>query len=249
MRLPMMSSAGPMLLLFLAFSPLAGGQTPAPPSAATPTSAAWPAAKEVGPAPGMAHARPGVSLVLQEGSSLSVKGATTQHPFELWAGSLLGSAILKAPLVGTGAPNALLEEVKRQGVLAMTLDVPIARLQASDSEVESGSDYALAGPVPTLHGQENPYVEFSLRQVKLGKEVGPGVYALQARGELSIAGVTQEIPLQAIAAFSGEQVRVTGYYKIHLAVFKVRILQDVWGSMGPNPMVDVDYDVTFSTAQ
>ncbi len=32
---------------------------------------------------------------------------------------------------------------------------------------------------------------------------------------------------------------------INLAAFKVKILEDVWGTMGPNPTVDVYYDVTF----
>lgn len=236
-------SARSILLFFASLPPIFAqptATTATPPS----TPSAWPTAQEVGPAPGMEHLRPGIGLVLKEGSLLRIQGATTQRSFELWAGSLLGSVVLEAPLRAELA-DPLLNAVRKQGVLAMTLAVPIVLLHASDSEVERGSDYALAGPYKTLHGKETPNVEFRLSETKLGKKIRPGVYSIQATGELSIAGVSQDILLKGEAAFSGDQVRVTGHYKIHLAVFKVRVFQDVWGSMGPNPTVDVSYNLIF----
>jgi hypothetical protein len=268
MRPSHISCAGSILLLFLAFSPLLGDKVPI--GAATPlpsgpaaspsnpsgnagdstpvsTPQARPAAKEVGPSFPMSHVPAGEGLVVREGSRLWIQGSTDRQTFELWAGTLFGSVILNAPL-GAGVSDALLAEVKHKGVQAMTLEVPIVRLQASDSEVERGSDYALAGPYKTLHGKENPNVEFRLEKVKIGKEIRPGVYSIQAPGELSIAGLTQDITLKAEAVFSGAQVRVTGHYKIHLAVFNVKILENIWGTMGPTPTVDVSYDVIFSPA-
>lgn len=241
MRRSLIPFVGSILLLFPVSLLL--GADPAVTPGSTPS--AWPEAREVGSAPRMTQAPQGKGLVLQPGSRLRVKGSTARQPFELWAGSLLGAAILHAPLKA-GVPDALLEVVKKQGVLAMTLQVPIVRLQASDTQVEDGSDYALAGPVQTLHGRENPDVEFRLAHVKLGQEIRPGVHSLEADGELTIAGVSRQVSLKAEAAFSGDQVRVSGRYKVHLAAFKVKILEDVWGSMGPDPSVEVDYDVAFA---
>ncbi len=234
-------SAALILLLFLPVSPLLADQLTGASLTPTPTP---PAAKEVGPAFPIAHVPAGEGLVLQEGSRLWIQGSTDQRSFELWAGVLLGSVILNAPLTA-GMPDALLAEVKQQGVQALTLAVPIVQLQASDHEVEMGSDYALAGPAKVLRANDDPNVEFSLGDAKLGKEIRPGVYSLQLPGQLSIAGASEDIPLKGEAVFSGDQVRVSGHYQIHLAAFKVKILEDVWGSMGPNPKVDVYYDVTF----
>ncbi|HUO58370.1 MAG TPA: hypothetical protein VMV05_09385 [bacterium] len=241
MNRSLVPSAVLILLLSLSVPSLFAG--PGASGAAVPTPAP-PAAKEVGPAFPMAHVPAGEALVLRKGSRLWVRGSTDKRSFELWAGTLLGSAILNAPL-GAGVPDALLAEVRRQGVQAMTLRVPIVGLQASDPEVETGSDYALAGPYKTLQAKDNPSVEFRLGKAKLGKEVRPGVYSLQAPGELSIAGASLDIPLKGEAVFSGGQVRVTGHYEVRLSAFKVKILEDVWGSMGPKPSVEVYFDVTF----
>lgn len=246
MRPNLISPAFPVLLLLLAIPPILADEVSNPAVVTpTPVPAAWPAAQETGPFTGMAHVRPGLGLVLQPGSSLWVHGATDQRFFKLWAGSLLGTVVLKSPLGKDGA-GSLLDQVKREGVLTLELAVPIVGLKASDSEIERGSDYALAGPYPTLHGKENPNVEFRLTEVAFGKEVRPGVHSIEAKGELTIAGVAQDIRLPAEAAFTGNQVRVTGQYKVRLSVFKIKVLQDVWGSMGPNPTVDVTYDVTFA---
>jgi hypothetical protein len=242
MNRSLIPSAALILLLFVSVPPLLADQAAS--EAATPASTP-PAAKEVGPAFPMAHVPAGKGLVLREGSRLWIQGSTDQRSFELWAGALSGSAILNAPL-GAGAPDALLAEVKHKGVQTMTLEVPIVQLQASDPEVERGSDYALAGPSKTLQAKDNPNVEFRLGKAKLGKEVRPGVYSLQVPGELSIGGASEDILLKAEAVFSGDQVRVSGHYQVHLAVFKVKILEDVWGAMGPKPSVEVYYDVTFA---
>lgn len=201
-------------------------------------------ADHVGPALQVVHAAPEKRLVLRKGSRLWVKGATTQWSFALRANVLLGSAILKASLPAGGGEKALLAAVQKEGVQAMTLAVPVDQLKSTDPKAGKSANYSLAGPHQALKGGDNPYVQFRLEEVTLGKENKVGEFPLKASGKLTVGGVTRDIPLEAVAAFSGTQVRVKGMYLLRLRDFKVEPRSDVWGPMKP-PSVEVYFDVLF----
>lgn len=226
------SALGGAVFLFL--SPLlAWADTPTPVPAT-----------HVGPALHILHSAPEKRLVLREGSGLWIKGATTQWSFELGADVLLGSAILKAPLPAGQGEKALLEVVQKKGVQAMTLAVPVANLKSTDAKVANSANYSLAGPHQALKGEDNPYVQFRLEEVTLGKENKAGEYPLKATGKLTVGGITRDIPLEAVAAFSGDQVRVKGTVLLELKAFKVDPRSDIWGPM-KTPSVEVRFDVLF----
>lgn len=220
--------------VFLALSPLVTWADTPPPAPAG----------HVGPALKIIHSAPEKRLVLKEGSDLWIKGSTTEWDFELRADVLLGSAILKAPLPAGQGEKALLEVVQKEGVQAMTLAVPVANLKSTDVKVGKSANYSMAGPHQALKGVDNPYVEFRLEEVTLGKEIKPGIYSLKALGKLTVAGVTRDIPLEAEASFSGAQVRVKGMALLQLKAFKVEPRSDIWGPM-KSPSVEVHFDVLF----
>lgn len=221
------------------FTPLVMAKDDPPES----TPAAPLPAEQVGPAIKIVQAAPEKRLVLKEGSCLWIKGATTKWSFELRASVLLGSAILKAPVVAAGGENALLEVVQKAGVQALNLVVPVDQLKTNDIKVAS-ENYSLAGPHHALKGEDNPYVQFRLEDVTLGQEAKGGAYPLKASGKLTVAGVTKDIPLEAEATFSGTQVRVKGFYQLRLEDFKVKPRSDIWGPMNPGS-VDVHFDLLF----
>lgn len=245
-----------ILLLFPAWAdtPARPNSTTAVPLKPSPTSTplviakddppAEPAvAAQVGPALHIVQAAPEKRLVLKPGSRLWIKGATTKWSFELSAGVLLGSGILKAPLEVSGGDNTLLTVVQKAGVQALSLVVPVDQLKTSDVKVNS-EDYTLAGPHQALKGGDSPYVQFRLEEVTLGKETKPGTFPLKASGKLTVAGVTRDIPLRADAVFSGKQVHVTGFYHLRLEDFQVKPRSDIWGPMNP-ASVEVHFDVVF----
>ena len=213
-------------------------------SCAFAASEAAPPANHVGPAMKIVHAAPEKRLVLKEGSGLWIIGATTEWSFELRADVLLGSAILKAPLPAGKGEKALLEVVQKEGVQAMTLAVPVADLKSTDAIVANSPNYSLAGPHQALKGDDNPYVQFRLEEVVLGKESKAGEYPLKASGKLTVGGLTRDVSLEAAATFSGPQVRVKGVYVLQLKDFKVKPRSDIWGPMKA-PSVEVHFDVLF----
>ncbi|HUO58967.1 MAG TPA: hypothetical protein VMV05_12395 [bacterium] len=204
-----------------------------------------PSAEHVGPAMRIVQAAPEKRLVLRPGSGLWVRGSTSQRTFELWAGVLLGSAILKAPVDPAKGPDSLWSAVKDGGVQAMSLVVPVENLKSGEEEKGTSKDYSLAGPYVTLKGKDNPYVQFRLEEETLEPGAQGGPCHLRAAGKLSIAGVTRDIRLKGIASFEGNQVRLNGVSSVRLADYNIQVLSKIWGDMGQKGLVQVHFDLLF----
>ena len=227
----------------LALALVADGRSRA---AATPTPQvpAGSEAKQVGPALHLTKSAPERRLVLRPGSRLWIEGSTSQRDFALWAGTLLGSAILKSPLDTTQGGDNLRAAVMKEGIQALNLVVPVENLRSGEKEM-AGKEYAMAGPYSVLKGANHPYVEFRLEEESLKPGLSGRAYRWKAEGKLTVAGVTRDIRMEGDAVFSGNEARFTGSYPVRLKDYGLRVRSEVWGKMGRDASVEVHFDVIF----
>ena len=184
----------------------------------------------IGPVDGIAAAKGASLLTLQEGSILYIAGDSTLHKYELGAKSLKGSAAV---------PSGDLAKTLQAGkVKTMTLVVPVTSLKSKESGLDDNAYKALLA-------KDNPDITFVLKSEKVAGDV------MTAKGDLTIAGVTQAVTLTPKVEVKDGSVRLTGSQKLKMTDYKITppSVSLVVTSITCTDEIEIHYDVTFAAAK
>lgn len=194
-------------------------------------------ASVVSPAPGVT-AKQGTLLVLQSGSSLYMEGDSTLHKYQIHANSLSGSAVVK-----TSAKEDLVKALKAGKVGPMELIVPVADFKSRESGLDGNAHKA-------LKTEANPDIKFVLKDETLKAGTSEGTYAMTAKGELSIAGVTNPVTLSGNATLKGDKVELKGVQNLKMSDYKVvpPSISLLVTSITCKDEIAIHYDVIFAPA-
>ncbi len=186
----------------------------------------------IGPAEGVTAPKGGVLLTLQTGSVLYIAGDSTLHKYELGAKSLKGSAAVPSTTAG------LLKALEAGKVKEMSLVVPVTSLKSKESGLDDNAYKA-------LKATDNPNITFTLKSEK----VTGGV--MTAKGDLTIAGVTQAVTLKPQVEVKDGFVHLTGVQKLKMTDYQITppSVSLVVTSITCSDEIEIHYDVTFANSK
>lgn len=164
----------------------------------------------LGAAPGQS-ADTDAMLVVKPGSRLWLHGNSTLHEYEIAATSILSSVVLKPT---AGKASDILTALQEGGVREMALDIPVSFLKSHETLMDTNT-------YGKLKAKKNPDILFVLKSQTVEKGPQEGSWLIHAKGDLTVAGVTQETTLDAKAAITDEGVRLTGVKQLKMKDFKI----------------------------
>jgi len=184
----------------------------------------------VGPADGVTADTGTTILALQTGSLLYILGDSTLHQYELGAKSLKGSAVVK--LSATGLAKSL-----RSAHAALV--VPVTQLKSKESGLDDNAYKA-------LKAKDDPEIRFDLKSIKLAADNTAAV-----QGDLTIAGSTQPIVLNAQAKVTDTSIELSGVQKVKMTDYQITppSVSLVVTNITCSDEIEVHYDVTFASTK
>lgn len=187
------------------------------------------AADAIQPAEG-SGAKGGTVLALQKGSLLYMVGDSTLHQYQMRAGALKGSAVLKPK-----ASKDILKALQAGDVASMTLIVPVADFKSRESGLDTNAYKA-------LKSAQNPEIKFVLNKETLAKGL------MTAIGNLTIAGSTAPVTLSADTTVKDGKVEIKGMQKLKMSDFKVTppSISLLVTSITCSDQIEIHYDVIFT---
>lgn len=193
------------------------------------------AAESVAPVGGITSGK-GPLLTLSTGSYLYMEGDSTLHKYQMRAGSLKGSASLKAPLV-----DSLAKPLKEGQVGSMSLVVPVQDFKSRESGLDNNAYKA-------LKATDNPEIKFVLEKESLKPGDKDGSFVMTAKGNLTVAGVTAPVTLTADTTVSGGKVELKGVQKLKMSDFKITppSISLLITAITCSDEIEIYYDVVFA---
>jgi hypothetical protein len=200
-------------------------------------------ASVVGPAAGITAGKDESLLVLQKGSVLYLAGDSTLHKYEMGAKSLSGSAAVGVPASALKSGDALGKALQKGAVKSMALIVPVTTLKSKESGLDDNAYKA-------LKAKENPEIKFVLKNETLAPGGDDGTSLMKADGELTVAGVTVPVTLNAETTVAGGQIRLKGVQKLKMSDYKVTppSISLLVTSITCSDEIEIHYDVVFAPA-
>ncbi len=180
-------------------------------------------------------------LTLQSGSALYLAGDSTLHKYEMGAKSLRGSAVLMASSKSLKAEGGLLNALKAGNVKTMELDVPVTFLKSKESGLDSNA-------YKSLLAAGNPLIKFVLKTESVTEGKDAASYFMTAQGDLSVAGASQPVTLNAEIQVKDGQVRIKGVQKLKMTDYKITPpkISLLIASIVCTDEIEIHYDVTFA---
>jgi polyisoprenoid-binding protein YceI len=178
----------------------------------------------------VAHAQAPAAVKLQPGAELAIDGKSTVRDFTCSAATL--SAEL-AP----GAPEAALTLEKLAGAVGeVKLEIPVNALDCAN---ETMNEHLLEA----LKAEEHPTIRFRLTAYEVGA-VADGLAPLKLVGELSFAGQTRPVKLNASARPTADGgLRVEGRYTLKMTDWGVKPPSLMLGTMKVREAVVIRFAV------
>jgi hypothetical protein len=165
-----------------------------------------------------------------------MEGDSTLHKYQMRAGALEGSAILKAK-----APKDLVQALQAGEVGSMSLVVPLKTFKSKESGLDNNAYKA-------LKSDENPTIAFVLKKESLKPGDKDGTYVMTAEGDLTVAGATAPVTLTADTTVKDGQVELKGVQTLKMTDFKVTppSISLLVASITCTDEIAIHYDVIFA---
>ena len=132
---------------------------------------------------------------------------------------------------GTGA--FIIEEGKITGVNNVQITVPAKSINSGKNGMDKKTHEA-------LKASKAPNISFQLTEIK---SVNNG--AITAAGNLTIAGVTKPVTLSASYKLSGNEVTLTGSYKMNMSTFDIDPPTAMLGAIKTGDEITINYEIHF----
>lgn len=160
-------------------------------------------------------------------TSLSVKGTSTLHDWEMKASNVKGQA------------SFVLEDGKLASVKDVNLVIPAEGLK-------SGKDAMDKNAYKSLQTSKYKTITFQLTRI-LNLERAGNNAVITAEGKLQIAGVTKVVTIKATSSLdSGEGIQLKGEKTIKMSDFNVEPPSFMFGSVKTGDEITIVFDITFS---
>jgi polyisoprenoid-binding protein YceI len=180
----------------------------------------------------VAAAQPAVEL--QPGAELAIDGKSTVRDFTCQAQEV------KARLTPGNADGSLAPAQLNGAVREVQLEIPVAKLDCAN---ETMNEHMLKALQATRH----PTIRFRMSSYEVGA-VKDGQVPLRIRGELTMAGATRPVDLQASATAGQDgELRVRGRYTLRMMEWGVKPPTLMLGTMKVFDPVVIRFD--FNLAQ
>ena len=161
------------------------------------------------------------------GSRLWITGTSTVHDWECEAEQL------------TGTVDAEPAADRVSGISGISVTVPVARIDC-DNGIMNGKMR------DALRASANPSIRYALTSARVGT-VNGGRFGIEATGQLTIAGTTRTVRVQAQGqALSNGRYRVTGTVPVTMSEYGVEPPTAMMGTLHTGDRVTVHFDVTIS---
>jgi len=180
---------------------------------------------------GVAAAQPAVEL--QPGAELAIDGKSTVRDFTCHAQEV------KAQLTPGNAEGSLALAQLGGALRAVQLEIPVAKLDCAN---ETMNEHMLKALLAAQH----PTIRFRMSGYEVGA-VKDGQVLLRIKGELTMAGTTRPVELQASgkAGLDGE-LRVRGRYTLRMTEWGVKPPTLMLGAMKVFDPVVIRFDFTLA---
>ena len=181
-----------------------------------------------------------VHIVLLPASTMSLDGTSTLHPFTCHATSLTGSARLVLP--GGADPSDAKVRALREGTIEdFELLVPVTGLKSESARLDKNLRKA-------LKADKNPNIRFQLAsRSATPMPQKPGTLAVEAHGDLTIAGQTHDVTLTTEAQLTGNGLRISGSKALLMSDFGVKPPTMMLGTVKTGDKIVIHFDLLFAT--
>lgn len=141
--------------------------------------------------------------------SLWIEGDSTLHR---WSST---STVVEMSVTAPPSPGDLAPAVKAGKFAGLVVRIPDASLKSGESGLDKNMRAA-------MKAGEFPEVSFRLDRYELGKPATDGATSIHAAGELTIAGRTRAVTIDATLAFSMEGIRLVGSYPLNMSDYGIK---------------------------
>lgn len=180
-------------------------------------------------------ANPGLSL--QPGSKLWLSGSSNVHDFTSTASKL--NVVFSHGSVAPGAAlprGEAIEKLIREGGVKVEVTLPVTGLH-------SGKDGLDKNMYKALLASEHPEIRFTLADYKVHDGTTAGELAIEARGQLRVAGVELEQAIFATVVREGDTVRLRGRVPLKMTQFSIKPPKMMLGTMRTSNDIVVHFDL------
>jgi polyisoprenoid-binding protein YceI len=191
----------------------------------------------------LAHAA-NLQLGLQKGSRLWLEGSSTVHEYSSTASELKATLAHDPASWDAALPRAEAIEklIRAHGVTALEVIVPVQGMHSG----KSGLDKNMA---KALNASAHPDIRFVLSDYKVAEGAKPGEMAIDARGKLTVAGVTKDVAIAVSAAREEDILHLRGRVPLKMTQFEVKPPTMMMGALRTSDDVTVQFDLRLGAGE
>ncbi|HET7710532.1 MAG TPA: YceI family protein [Thermoanaerobaculia bacterium] len=173
-------------------------------------------------------------------STVSIKGTSTLHEWEMKGSTIRGSIDLSPELVAATTPEAWTDTASRPVTVNVT--IPVTSLRSQHGKMDTLMQEA-------LKTKANPEIRYQLTSAGILRG-GTDTFVVRTRGKLTIAGVTRDVAMDVAAARQGDKSYVlTGETPIKMTEFGIKPPTAMLGTIRTGDQVKVAFRWTVDRAQ
>ncbi len=176
---------------------------------------------------GFTAAQASETLVLQQGSSLSLHGDSSLHPFVSTTTQIRASAVVDP--ANKVLPNGALKHLE--------IVVPVKTIKSHEGGLDKNMYKALKADV-------FPDITFSLSKYEMRPStVSSGAFHVRAEGQLRITDHEKPVILESEATLDGSSLHVTGEYALLMSEYGIKPPTMMMGAIKVRDPIVVRYDL------
>jgi hypothetical protein len=171
---------------------------------------------------------------ISENSTMSIDGTSTIHDWTSTIEEVNGKLQVKRTILGK-------KNLKKGDQLEnLTLSVPVKSIKSPRGTVMDNRTFE------ALKYEEHPNIIFNLDNAKVTEVLEDGSFKLLASGELTIAGATRPIELEATGKKHNNGFRFQGEKAFKMTEYEVKPPSAMFGQIQTGDEVKINFDLAFT---
>ena len=180
---------------------------------------------------------------VQPASKLWLTGSSTMHAFTSTASKLDAVVRFDATRWNETLPKAEAIEtlIREHGVTGLDVTVPVTSMKSHKDGLDKNMYKA-------LQADRHPQIRYVLSSYDVS-EGKPGAMAIDARGKVTVAGVEQDVRINAIATRDGDAVRLKADVPLLMTQFGIKPPTMMMGTLRTADQIVVHFDLIVGVGQ
>lgn len=168
------------------------------------------------------------SQVVSTGDRFTVKisGTSSMHDWTSDVTQVKGTAVL------------IIEEETFAGIEKLNITIPVKSIESPKGSIMDRKTY------DALKADKYPNIQFQLVEVVSLENVKTG-FVIEAKGKLTIAGISKMVFIHTDAQMQGTGIRFTGNYKMKMSDFGIDPPTAMLGAMKTGDEITIHFDVNY----